>query len=99
MKTRFAVSAGGVVVRPAGDGWETLLASRRTRASQLVWGLAKGQLEEGESTEEAATREVGDAQDRAVIHMPPGRRDLRHGDAFVLGLVREHRPGDRIANP
>lgn len=60
MKTRFAVSSGGVVVRPAqdGSGWETLLASRRTRAGQLVWGLAKGQIEEGETAEQAALREV-----------------------------------------
>ena len=58
MKARFAVSSGGVVVRPAKDGWETVLASRRTRAGKLVWGLAKGQIEEGESAEDAALREV-----------------------------------------
>ena len=58
MKTRFAVSAGGVVVRPTGEGWETVLASRRTRGGELVWGLAKGQIETGESPEQAALREV-----------------------------------------
>jgi 8-oxo-dGTP pyrophosphatase MutT (NUDIX family) len=60
VKTRFATSAGGVVVRRDGEGWETVLASRRTRAGELVWGLAKGQIEEGESVEEAATREVAE---------------------------------------
>jgi 8-oxo-dGTP pyrophosphatase MutT (NUDIX family) len=59
VSTRFAVSSGGVVVRRRDDGsWETVLASRRTRAGRLVWGLAKGQLEEGESPDVAALREV-----------------------------------------
>ena len=59
MNTRFAVSSGGVVVRRRDDGaWETVLASRRTRAGRLVWGLAKGQIEEGESPDVAALREV-----------------------------------------
>jgi len=35
-----------------------LLASRRTRRGDLVWGLPKGQVEEGESPEETALREV-----------------------------------------
>jgi 8-oxo-dGTP pyrophosphatase MutT (NUDIX family) len=34
------------------------LASRRTRRGQLAWGLAKGGIEENESTEDAAIREV-----------------------------------------
>jgi len=58
VRTRFATSAGGVVVRPSDDGWETVLASRRTRGGELVWGLAKGQIEPGESPEVAALREV-----------------------------------------
>jgi len=55
---RRARSAGGVVVRRRRGRWETLLASRRTRAGALVWGLAKGQVEEGERPEDAALREV-----------------------------------------
>ena len=35
-----------------------MLASRRTRRGDLAWGLAKGGVEEGESMEEAAIREV-----------------------------------------
>jgi 8-oxo-dGTP pyrophosphatase MutT (NUDIX family) len=35
-----------------------LLASRRTRRGELAWGLAKGGIESGETTEEAAVREV-----------------------------------------
>ncbi len=52
------VSAGGVVYRRVDDGIEVVLASRRTRRGELAWGLAKGGIEEGESHEEAAIREV-----------------------------------------
>lgn len=58
MKTRRETSAGGVLIREASGGPEVLLASRRTRAGELVWGLPKGLVEPGESAEEAATREV-----------------------------------------
>ena len=58
MKTQRQVSAGGVVVRGSADGPEVLLASRRTRRGDLVWGLPKGLVEDGESPEEAALREV-----------------------------------------
>jgi len=52
------ISAGGVVYRRSGDGIEVVLASRRTRRGDLAWGLAKGGVEEGESMEQAAIREV-----------------------------------------
>jgi 8-oxo-dGTP pyrophosphatase MutT (NUDIX family) len=53
------VSAGGVVYRRGDDGsLEILLASRRTRRGDLAWGLAKGGIEDGESNEDAAIREV-----------------------------------------
>jgi 8-oxo-dGTP pyrophosphatase MutT (NUDIX family) len=58
LKTRRQVSAGGVLVRDGPHGPEVLLASRRTRRGDLVWGLPKGLVEEGESPEEAAVREV-----------------------------------------
>jgi 8-oxo-dGTP pyrophosphatase MutT (NUDIX family) len=58
VKTERHVSAGGVLFRHAPDGPEVLLASRRTRRGQLVWGLPKGMVEEGESPEQAALREV-----------------------------------------
>lgn len=56
--TKREVSAGGVVYRRDGDEIEVALASRRTRRGQLAWGLAKGGIEENESTEDAAIREV-----------------------------------------
>lgn len=56
--TTREVSAGGVVYRRTDDGIEVVLASRRTRRGQLAWGLAKGGIEEGETKEVAAIREV-----------------------------------------
>jgi 8-oxo-dGTP pyrophosphatase MutT (NUDIX family) len=56
--TRREISAGGVVYRTDVDGIEVVLASRRTRRGQLAWGLAKGGIEEDESMEAAAVREV-----------------------------------------
>jgi 8-oxo-dGTP pyrophosphatase MutT (NUDIX family) len=58
MRTRTEVSAGGVLVRAGPSGPEVLLASRRVRSGDLVWGLPKGLVEEGERPEEAARREV-----------------------------------------
>jgi 8-oxo-dGTP pyrophosphatase MutT (NUDIX family) len=55
---RKEISAGGVVYRRDGDAIEVILASRRTRRGDLAWGLAKGGVEEGESMEQAAIREV-----------------------------------------
>jgi 8-oxo-dGTP pyrophosphatase MutT (NUDIX family) len=58
VRTEHQVSAGGVVVRPAGEGHQVLLASRRIRSGELIWGLPKGLLEPEETPEEAAVREV-----------------------------------------
>jgi 8-oxo-dGTP pyrophosphatase MutT (NUDIX family) len=46
------------VYQRAGDGIEVILASRRTRRGDLAWGLAKGGIEDDESLEDAAVREV-----------------------------------------
>jgi 8-oxo-dGTP pyrophosphatase MutT (NUDIX family) len=56
--TKREISAGGVVYRRDGDRIEVVLASRRTRRGELAWGLAKGGIEDGESAEDAAVREV-----------------------------------------
>jgi 8-oxo-dGTP pyrophosphatase MutT (NUDIX family) len=56
--TKREISAGGVVYRRDGEEIEVVLASRRTRRGELAWGLAKGGIEEDESTEDAAVREV-----------------------------------------
>jgi 8-oxo-dGTP pyrophosphatase MutT (NUDIX family) len=56
--TKREISAGGVVYRRSGDEIEIVLASRRTRRGELAWGLAKGGIEDEESMEDAAVREV-----------------------------------------
>jgi 8-oxo-dGTP pyrophosphatase MutT (NUDIX family) len=56
--TKREISAGGVVYRRDGDVIEIVLASRRTRRGELAWGLAKGGIEDDESMEDAAVREV-----------------------------------------
>jgi 8-oxo-dGTP pyrophosphatase MutT (NUDIX family) len=48
-------SAGGVVVRPARDGWDVLLIERKRYGD---WSLPKGHLEPGETPEAAALREI-----------------------------------------
>jgi 8-oxo-dGTP pyrophosphatase MutT (NUDIX family) len=56
--TKREISAGGVVYRRSDDDIEIVLASRRTRRGELAWGLAKGGIEDEESMEDAAVREV-----------------------------------------
>ncbi|MEX0952868.1 MAG: NUDIX domain-containing protein [Nitriliruptoraceae bacterium] len=57
--TRRATSAGGVVCddRPDGRRW-VLLIARRNAAGAPQWTLPKGGIEEGETDEQAALREV-----------------------------------------
>jgi 8-oxo-dGTP pyrophosphatase MutT (NUDIX family) len=49
------VSAGGVVVRRAAEGWEACLI----RVDQ-AWSLPKGVVERGESPQQAAVREIAE---------------------------------------
>lgn len=56
--SRREVSAGGVVYRRTRKGPKIALAARRTQKGELVWGLPKGQIEPGETQEQAAVREV-----------------------------------------
>jgi len=58
--TKEAVSAGGLVFSDRPDGRWVVLISRRGAAGELQWTLPKGGLEDGESYEEAAVREVGE---------------------------------------
>ncbi len=57
--TRRATSAGGGVCDDRDDGrrW-VLLIARRNAAGRAQWTLPKGGLEDGETAEEAALREV-----------------------------------------
>lgn len=51
-------SAGGLVVDRSGSDLRAALIARHDRRGRLVWSLPKGHLEEGETPEDAAVREV-----------------------------------------
>jgi ADP-ribose pyrophosphatase YjhB (NUDIX family) len=51
-------SAGGVVLDLASEPPAVALIARHDRRSRLLWSLPKGHVEEGETPEEAALREV-----------------------------------------
>lgn len=70
MSVRNEVSAGGVVYRRGPGGIEVALAARRTRKGELVWGLPKGQIEEGETPEAAAIREA--REETGIESVPEG---------------------------
>jgi len=46
------------VYRAAPEGYELVLAARRTRRGELAWGLPKGLIEPGEAADATAVREV-----------------------------------------
>ncbi|MFM7063938.1 MAG: NUDIX hydrolase [Actinomycetes bacterium] len=52
------VSAGGFVVDREGRVPKAALIARHDRSGRLVWSLPKGHVEEGETPEDAAVREV-----------------------------------------
>jgi len=53
-------SAGGLVVDDSGPRPRGAVIGRHDRRGRLVWSLPKGHLEEGETAEEAAVREVAE---------------------------------------
>ncbi|MTD56163.1 NUDIX hydrolase [Amycolatopsis pithecellobii] len=56
MSTVDETSAGGLVVDP--DRARAVLIGRLDRHGKLLWSLPKGHIEDGETTEETAQREV-----------------------------------------
>jgi 8-oxo-dGTP pyrophosphatase MutT (NUDIX family) len=54
------VSAGGLVVRRGDGAAEAALIGRFDRRGRLRWSLPKGHVEAGETTEQAAVREVAE---------------------------------------
>jgi ADP-ribose pyrophosphatase YjhB (NUDIX family) len=51
-------SAGGLVLDRSGPAPRAALIGRRDRRGKLVWSLPKGHLEDGETPEQTAVREV-----------------------------------------
>jgi 8-oxo-dGTP pyrophosphatase MutT (NUDIX family) len=105
VKTERQVSSGGVLVRIGPHGPEVVLASRRTRRGDLVWGLPKGLVEPGESPEETAAREVREETGYSgVIRSPLGEVSywfvweatrIRKTVHFFLMDANEDLPGPR----
>src|SRR5437763_9899380 len=58
LRTVSEVSAGGLVVDRGGPVAQAALIGRLDRRGRLLWSLPKGHLEEGETAEQAAVREV-----------------------------------------
>src|SRR5215475_791333 len=56
---RREFSAGGVLVRPEGGRWQ-MAAIRPAGRRTDVWALPKGRIDEGESGEQTALREVAE---------------------------------------
>jgi ADP-ribose pyrophosphatase YjhB (NUDIX family) len=53
-------SAGGLVLDLSGEVPQGALIGKQDRRGRLLWSLPKGHLEDGESAEEAAIREVAE---------------------------------------
>jgi len=58
LRTVDETSAGGIVVDRRNDPPVAAVIARLDRRGRLLWSLPKGHVEEGESTQEAAVREV-----------------------------------------
>src|SRR5579884_3163174 len=87
------VSAGGVVVRrgPAGEGWEALLI----RVGD-AWSLPKGNLDRGETHEQAALREISEETGLPLdgltlrAELPPAEYMYRRRDGRLVGKIVHH---------
>lgn len=70
-------SAGGIVVDHVGPDASAALIGRIDRKGRLLWSLPKGHLEEGESPEAAAVREVAEETGiRGEVLAPLGSIDF-----------------------
>jgi ADP-ribose pyrophosphatase YjhB (NUDIX family) len=58
METVDETSAGGLIVDTARVDLPAALIARLDRRGRLLWSLPKGHIEEGESAEQAAVREI-----------------------------------------
>ena len=85
------VSAGGVVVRNAANGHEVCLIS-----DGRYWGLPKGNLQAGETPQEAALREVseetgiGHDELHIIAELTPSEYVYRRRDSGRLVFKRVH---------
>lgn len=82
------ISAGGVVVKPAGEGWEMAVIEPQTEspsprparksARKVVLALPKGLVDTGENPEQTALREV--REETGLIAIPIAKlADIKYG--------------------
>jgi 8-oxo-dGTP diphosphatase len=99
------VSAGGIAVRrsPNGGGWEAVLIRVRD-----AWSLPKGNVDRGETPEQAAVREISEETglplDRLSIRaeLPPAEYMYRRNGRLVGKIVHHYlveAPGDAPLRP
>ena len=80
MRTVRETSAGGLVVNGLGGPRENLCAAligRTDRRGRLLWSLPKGHIEQGETAEETAIREVAEETGIVVGSVEVPRERLR----------------------
>jgi ADP-ribose pyrophosphatase YjhB (NUDIX family) len=81
-------SAGGLVVDRSGPEPRAALIARHDRRGRLVWSLPKGHVEDGETPEQAAVREVEEETGiRGTVVAPLGTIDFW----FVADQRRVHK--------
>src|SRR5258708_3903298 len=82
-------SAGGVVVRRGPSGWEACLIRVGS-----AWSLPKGNIDRGETPEQAALREIGEEvglpAERLVVRgeLPPSEYMYRREGRLVSKIVQ-----------
>lgn len=89
MKTRVAVSAGGLIVD---EEDRVVVTARRSFKGELQWGLPKGLVEAGETTEAAALREAKEETGLDVTL----ERPLTTIDYWYVEPARDGRPPTRV---
>jgi 8-oxo-dGTP pyrophosphatase MutT (NUDIX family) len=101
MSGRSEISAGGVVIRRVGGGVEVAVGSQNDRLTRVeTLRLPKGIIEAGESSEEAARREVAEEigiDARIVAPLGDAAYRYREGETEVSKRVHfflmEHETG------
>jgi 8-oxo-dGTP pyrophosphatase MutT (NUDIX family) len=88
LKQGTATSAGGIVIRFVAGAPQLVVGRRRRERDGVTWTLPKGTPVPGETTEQTATREVGEETGLTVDIV---RRFDSINYSFVQGRTRIHK--------